>query len=245
MSDFVIFAHPRSGSTSLARVLAESPDVKMAIEPFHPKYSTWNSGARNYSEFIKDEKTMNQALDELFAKYTAIKVLDYQFPEKIYFSMLKRNDLKVLFLRRKDLLAAALSNAIGEQTGQWHKQADVSIYDNLKPIDITKIRKWMKYVSALNDEYYQYLQKHRKRGFMPLYYENLFSTDFNENKKNLEKICLFLEITLPPDSAIEEFMSPSRAKINFQNIYSKIPNYREVVNEFGGLIGTRNQRPGE
>ncbi|MBD3280690.1 hypothetical protein GF389_04155, partial [Candidatus Dojkabacteria bacterium] len=42
MTKFAIFAHARSGSTSLAQVLAASPDVNMTIEPFHPDYSKWN-----------------------------------------------------------------------------------------------------------------------------------------------------------------------------------------------------------
>ena len=79
MNKFAIFAGARTGSTSLAKVLSESPDVKMEIEPFHEGFSKWNPKEKNYSELIKDPQTMNSALDELFSKYTAIKVLTYQF----------------------------------------------------------------------------------------------------------------------------------------------------------------------
>lgn len=73
-SNFVIFANARSGSASLAKLLNKSPDVYLAMEPFHPKYSDWNPEERNYSKFIEDSQTMNKSLDELFSKYNAMKV---------------------------------------------------------------------------------------------------------------------------------------------------------------------------
>ena len=235
MAKFVIFAHARTGSTSLARVLAESKDVKMAIEPFHPDFSKWNPKERNYSKFIKNEKTMNDALDELFRKYSAIKVLDYQFPKKIYFEMLGRKDLKFLFLRRKNLLEAAISTAVGEQTKEWHKQGNQKVYDNLKPVDIDEIAKWIKYIGKLSETYFSYLEKNRSNDFLPLYYEDLYSEDLENNRKTLKAICDFLDITLPPDVVIEKYMTPSKAKINYKNIYSRIPNYQEIMERFKNI----------
>src|SRR3972149_4650307 len=235
MAKFVIFAHARTGSTSLARVLAESKDVKMASEPFHPGFSKWNPKERNYSKLIKDKKTMNDALDELFRKYSAIKVLDYQFPKKIYFEMLGRKDLKFLFLRRKNLLEAAISTAVGEQTKEWHKQGNQKVYDNLKPVDIDEIAKWIKYIGKLSETYFSYLEKNRSNDFLPLYYEDLYSEDLENNRKTLKAICDFLDITLPPDVVIEKYMTPSKAKINYKNIYSRIPNYQEIMERFKNI----------
>ena len=234
MAKFVIFAHPRTGSTSLARVLAESPDVTMALEPFHPDFTKWNPGETNYHSQVKSKKAMLKAIDKLFSKYSAIKVLDYQLPKKLYHELLIRPDVKILFLRRKNLVDAAISNAIGEQTGKWNKYDSEKSYTKFKPLNVEKLTKWMEYVGGLSNYYYSYLKKNRKADFLPLAYEDLFFEDLEKNKKILEKICKFLGILPPPESAIKKFMTPSQAKINYENIYRKIPNYEEVKRKLNG-----------
>lgn len=235
MSKFIIYASARTGSTSLAKVLAESPDVKMAIEPFHPNYTDWNPSERNYSDFITNPEKMNEAMDEIFSKVTAIKVLDYQFDEDIYKAMLSRKEFKVLFLRRKNVIRSSLSSLVAEQTSEYHKQDDESIYDNLEPIDINKMKEMVDYVAEMNEGYAKFLEKNRKDGYMPLFYEELYSEDFETNKSTLSKICSFLEIKLPPDDAIREHMTPLKAKINYKNIYRKIPNIKDVEEKFGDI----------
>jgi len=229
MKNFVIFAHPRSGSTSLARVLGESPDVKLAIEPFHPDYIKWNPKEKNYSKFIKDKKTLKLALKEIFTKYNAIKILDYQLPSKLYYSLLSDKNLNIILLRRKKLLDAAISNAVGEQTRKWQKSEYKSGSVKLKPLNIKKLKSWIKYVGELLAKYLKFLQEHRSGDFMLLTYENLYSKSLYRNKKTLGKICKFLEIRLPPDSAIKNYMLPTNAKINYRNIYRRIPNYEEII----------------
>lgn len=229
MTKFVIFASPRTGSTSLAKVLGESPDVKMAIEPFHPHYSNWNPKEPNYQQIITDSTSMNHALDEIFAKYSAIKVLDYQFSKDIYETMLLRKDLKIIFLRRRNLLEGAISTAVAHQTSQWHKQDDQTIYDHLQPIDINEIKDWVTNVGEMNKTYESFLRKNRRSEYLEIFYEDLYSDNFDENKSRLIKICSFLSISLPPDGVIKKHMMPSEAKINYNNVYKKIPNYEELL----------------
>jgi len=219
---FVIFGHARSGSTSLARVLGESSDVKMAIEPFHPKYSQWNPKERNYSEFIKDVKTMDFALNEVFSKYSSVKVLDYQLPKKLYFRMIDRADLKIIFLRRKNLVDAAISTAVAERTGEWHERKDKIVYENLKPLDVEEIRKWVDYVGGLSDTYLSYLKKNKKGGYVQVFYEELYLEGLERTERELGKICKFLGVEIPPDSVIDKYMLPKNSKINYKNIYEKI-----------------------
>ena len=235
MSQFIIFASARSGSTSLAEVLNKSKGIKMAFEPFHPKFNTWTPDEKNYSKKIHNSATMNDALNELFSKYTSIKVLDYQFPKKIYFSMLNRKEFKIVFLRRKNLLSAAISNVIAHQTSQWQKQPDQTIYDHLKPIKLNKISEWVDYVGELNETYHQYLETHRKGNYLELIYEQLYSERLEKNKQTINEICQFLNISMPPINAIKKHMTPSQAKINSQNIYHKIPNFKEIKAKFGKI----------
>lgn len=75
MSKFIILAIARSGSTSLARVLNESKDVKLTIEPFNLDYTKWYPNEPNYSERVNDQETLDEVADELFDRFTAIKTL--------------------------------------------------------------------------------------------------------------------------------------------------------------------------
>ncbi len=67
---------------------------------------------------------------------------------------------------------------------------------------------------------------------MPLFYEELYSEKMEENERVIERISKFLGIAKPPKKAIEKHMTPSKAKINYQDIYKKIPNYKEIEEKF-------------
>ena len=146
--------------------------------------------------------------------------------------MLSRPEYKIIFLRRKNLLDAAISNAVGHQTKKWHKHDYNSAPFNLKPIKIKELKDWIAYVGGLGDTYQKFLEKNRNNDFMLIYYEDLYSEEFNKNKANLKNICDYLQIGLPKNEAIIKFMTPANTKINYQNVYKNIPNYDEVVKSF-------------
>lgn len=236
MSNFVIFASARTGSTSLANVLGESKDVKICFEPFNPDYTKWNPKEKNYSDVAKDTGNTGEALDELFEKFTAIKTLDYQLSEKSNFLVLGRKDLKILFLTRKNIVEQIISDLVAHQTKNWRKPNDESIYDKLEPIDISEMQKKIDYVTYLNNKYLKFLEENRKGEYMRLFYEELFSEDMERNTTTISNICEFLGVSVPPNETIEKYMMPSRAKINYKNIYKKLPNYEEVKQRFGKLF---------
>lgn len=237
MSKFIIFANARSGSTSLAKLLDESPDVKLSLETFHPGYSKWNPGERDYSSYIKDSETMNESIDEIISKFTAMKVLAYQFPEDIYFTMLNRKDFKIVLLRRKNLAQMSLSALIAEQTSIYHKsEMDEEKYKNLKPINIEKMREMIEYVKETDETYLSYLKSNRKGEYLHLFYEDLYSDDMEKNREKITEICRFLEISLPPDSAIEKYMKPTNSKQNQNDIYKKVPNWKVIEKTFPGIF---------
>ncbi|MBD3280215.1 hypothetical protein GF389_01670 [Candidatus Dojkabacteria bacterium] len=231
MTKFAIFAHARSGSTSLAQVLAASPDVNMTIEPFHPDYSKWNPEEPNYSSIIKDTDSMNKALDEIYSKFNAIKVLQYQFPDEIYLELLKRREIKIIFLRRKDFLNGVISGLIAEQTNVWKKEdakGEIN-YSKLKPLNVKQAKKMLDYVSEQMEFYENFLEKNRKGDYFKQYYEDLYSENQQENIQTVKRICDFLGIRLPSEDVIAKNMIPSQAQINANGDYRKIPNYNEFV----------------
>lgn len=229
---FVIFANARTGSTSLAELLGKSEDVKISIEHFHPKYPSWNPQERNYSEFITNKVTMDEALNELFQKYTALKVLQYQFPFHIYFQMLRRQDLKILFLTRKSKFDTAISGFVAEQTAIWQKEdldrVGKDRYFQLNPVPPQRLVDKIDYINELETTYRKFLEENRTGDFMELVYENLFSESEEQNRKTMNEICAFLKISLPPETAILKYMKISNSKINF-NLYQNLPNYQELL----------------
>ena len=151
--NFILFARARTGSTSLAKLLNDINNIKVAIEPFHPKYIQWNPEERNYSEYIVDLETMDTAIAELFDKYAGLKVLMYQFDRNIYQHLLTKANVKILFLTRRKLIHSTLSNLIAEQTSFWQKEdvQDNSKYSDLQPIPIDKIKQHFESIREMSD----------------------------------------------------------------------------------------------
>lgn len=237
-NNFVIFANARSGSTSLAKLLGCSEDVQMSIEPFHPSYSEWNPGERNYSKFVDTPEKMSVALEELFEKYSAIKVLQHQFPKEIYFQMLKTKNLKIIFLTRDNLVELAISRLVAGQTSIWQKedQKDKEVFTKLAPIDLDEIQEMIKYIAELVEIYTKFLQENRVGEYLHLKYESLYSSDMERNMNKVAEICDFLGVKLPSRENIEKYMLPSSAKINYANVYRNIPNLSEIEDKYGPLF---------
>jgi LPS sulfotransferase NodH len=232
---FIIFANARSGSTSLAKTLASSPDVNLSMETFHPKYSEWNPDERDYSKTIKSEEDMKEALKEILKKYNAMKVLKYQFPKEIYSAMLLEEGIKIINLSRRNAFDAALSSLIAQQTNVWQKE-DEGEDKELKEIPIYKIQEIVEHYDEDNRYYAELLDENKKGEHIDLVYEDIFSEDNEENIKLIQDITIFLEIRMPTKDVIAKYMIPSSASIESKKRYKDIPNWEEIEEEFKDYI---------
>lgn len=228
----MILAIPRSGSTSLARLLDKSEDVNMAIEPFHESWIDWHPDEPDYLSMINDKPTLDEAYEDLFSKYTAIKVLNYQLDTDLYKHLLSKEDLKILFLYRKNVVDSVISAGIAKQTSVWHRDElnteTSKKFSNLKPLDIGQAKKEYSYITSQCQELTEFLGHSRPEGHMKLYYEYLYSENMDENLHEIEKICDFLEVKPPSKKYINQYMTISKSKINQKDIYKSLPNYDEV-----------------
>ena len=102
MIRYVIFAHDRSGSSSLARALSVHPEINFTLDPFHPNYGEWYPDERTYRDSATDGPSLEAVLQEISLRYNGIKVLSYDLPEEIYRHLLLLPDVKVAFLRRRN-----------------------------------------------------------------------------------------------------------------------------------------------
>ncbi len=232
---FIIFANARSGSTSLAKTLASSPDVNLSMETFHPEYSDWNPGEKNYSESIKNEADMKEALKEISKKYNAMKVLKYQFPKEIYSAMLLGDGIKIVNLSRRNAFDAALSSLIAQQTNVWQKE-DERVDIELKAIPIYEIQEIIEKDEEDNLYYRDLLDKGKISEHIDLFYEDIFSENNEENIKLIKEIVKFLGIHMPMDDVIAKYMIPSSASIDSKKRYEEIPNWDEIKKEFKEYI---------
>lgn len=228
---FILFANARSGSTSLAKTLASSPDIFLSMETFHPKYIEWNPNEKDYAGTIKNGKDMENALNEISKKYNAMKVLKYQFPKEIYSTMLLAEGIKIINLSRRSAFDAALSSLIAQQTNIWQKEDEKKVED-LKEIPIYKIQEIVENYDIDNQYYAELLDKNKPGEHIDLFYENIFSEDNKQNIDLIKEITKFFKITMPSEKIIAKYMIPSSASIETIKRYTDIPNWGEIKREF-------------
>lgn len=236
MSNFIILAIARSGSTSLARVLNESKNVDLAIEPFNRSYTKWYPKEPNYLERVKDEASLDKVADELFARFTAIKTLNYQLDTELYERLVLRPDVKIILLYRKNIVKSVLSAEIAKQTNAWHKEdlntAAKETYNSLKSVSVDLVHEYTSFISSQHGRLLEFLKKNKSNNYIELFYEELYSEDSEKNAQTITEICEFLNIAEPEMKYIDKYMKVSNAKVNNLEQYRMIPNFDEISKDF-------------
>lgn len=234
---FVIFAHDRSGSSSLAEALSIHPHIRVALDPFHPKYGQWHPDERTYRDSLTDVASLEALLDELSVQHNGIKVLSYDLPEEIYSHLLLLPDLKIIFLRRRNILQTVVSGAISEQTRMWQmwdprfRREDV--YGNLQPIDIGELKKALEYQIWLQIYYRRVVVKRPRDSRMFLNYEDFYTADLDQNRESLLKVLRFLGFGAADLSGADQYLDPRTAKLNNDDTYRMLPNAEEIDRALG------------
>jgi hypothetical protein len=236
-SSFIIFAHARSGSTSLAKALDLHSAVKIAIEPLHPNYGEWHPEERSYVQEIHDTGSLERVLTEIYSKYNGIKVLDYQLPEELYSHMLRDPTYKVIFLWRRNLLRAVVSGLIAEKTGVWQisdlNPARRESFENLAPIPEAIISEKLKYGLHLRRFYSELISQKQEHSRLSLEYETLYTDDAAANRRTLEGVFTFLGLELSEGIDFGAHLDPRRAKIVRDESYGMVPNAESINRTFG------------
>ena len=162
MNRFLILAHARSGSTSLAEMF-ESQGCTVAFEPFNAH----NHRGVNYLDRWGREG-FEAAFDEVLASYEGIKHL-YSFTTREQTALMK-SKCRTIFLYRRNLLDAAVSLEMAFQTKVWMKSQAQSDYS------ARKVRLCPDKVAAA----VAHLRRHGANldeNCLPVSYEQLYSGD--------------------------------------------------------------------
>ena len=201
----ILFAHPRSGSSSLYQILQLHPELNILEEPFNEHFTRWNPNNKDYLSLISDIPSLNAQLSEIFSAYNGVKVLDYQLPDELAAHLLQRSDCKIIFLRRRNLLQSVVSVLIAEQTHLWKKWEMIKpleeYYRNLQSLDIAEIQGRTRYLKDHLDFFEGVIDHRSTREAIKLTYEELYFASAAQRDQLFNDVWNLLAITrLPPSS---------------------------------------------
>ena len=131
---FLQISTQRSGTTFLSDLLASHPRIYMCRELFKVDGDTLNIDKDNYRYFM-NRLSVNEFLDRYYSKYqreydtigfTIMLNHLQKFPEIISYA--KKNNIKCIYLERKNRLSIAFSRSKARATGIYH--TDKIIHSN-------------------------------------------------------------------------------------------------------------------
>jgi hypothetical protein len=229
---FVLFAHPRSGSSNLFEALQLHPRLSILEEPFNEGFSSWYPDERRYLDLVTDEASLDEQLAHMFERHHGVKLLDYQLPRELTARMLLRADVKVVFLRRRNLLRSVVSGFLAEHSGLWKKWEQErpieQLYADLPPMDIDDIRERIRWAAARLDDYESVIDTRPPDTVRKLVYEDFYFAPPAARRSEFDAVVRFLGAEPFDDPRIEPFLAPETGRINSPETYRLIPNAAEI-----------------
>lgn len=227
----ILFAHPRSGSSSLYEILQAHPALDILEEPFNEKFSSWALGNKNYRDLVTDVSSFDEQLAEIFEHRNGVKVLDYQLVDDLNFHLLRRADCRIVFLRRMNVLQSAVSAEIAEQTQLW-KMWDTTkpldeYYRDLAPLSIDAVRYRVDALQRHMDVLEAVVDALPGDRAIKLTYEALYFGEMAARVARIDAVWDWLELPRLQPSAYEYYLG-DRVKMNAERMYAYLPNDREI-----------------
>jgi hypothetical protein len=233
---FVLFAHWRSGSTTLVRALERHPKLRVLNEPLSETFTTWRPGDREYRELITDEASLDAELEHMFSEHNGIKVLGYQMPWDLNVHLLRNKNLRVVFLKRLNLMRTVVSGLMAQQTDLWHawdvEDDREERYRSLQPIPIEEVRKG---IADIGEDvgYHEGILRRRRGGWLVITYEELYDGDASERLAALERVYAFLGVDPADARETDHLLDPAQTRLNSEESYAYLPNAREIDEALG------------
>ena len=239
-SQIVLFAHPRSGSTSLYQILQLHPELNILEEPFNENYTRWDPRNKNYRDLIHDIPSLDAQLAEIFATYNGIKVLDYQLPLHLAVHLLERRDSKIIFLRRKNLLQAIVSVLIAKQTQLWKKWEMTKplkdYYHELQPLDVQDVQRRVIDLKQSLGFFESVVDTLPEGKAIKLTYETLYFTPPAKRDAQIAALWKFLRIAPLESEKIQYYLEPAAVKLNSAETYARLPNAMDIQQLCGNPV---------
>jgi hypothetical protein len=241
MSDgprLVVVAHPRSGSNSLLEILDCHPELTLLLdEPFNEDFSSWLPANPDYRALVTDVTSLDRVVDGILDDYSGFKLHSYQLDPQLLAHLLCRTDLYVVSLRRRNLLEAAVSGLIAEQTGLWAEwdrdRALEDYYTNLAPLAVEDVRDKLRQIGENLAEVAAILGTRSGGRVLELCYEDLFLSERSTRWRLVE--CLWSHLGLPPceNPRVGRFLENASFRMGKPATYGRLPNLAEIEATLG------------
>jgi hypothetical protein len=230
----VVVAHPRSGSNSLLEILDCHPELNLLDEPFNESFSTWLPSNPDYRARVSDVTSLDRVVDGILADYSGFKVHTYQLETELLAHLLCRKDLHVVFLRRRNLLEAVVSNLIAEQTGlwaAWERDQDRALedyYTDPAPLSVKDARDKLRWTRQNLTEVAAILRARGDGRVLELCYEDLFLGNRSTRWRLVESV--WSHLGLPPceRTRVGRFLENASFRMGTSATYGSVPNLAEI-----------------
>ncbi len=229
-SRVLIFAFPRTGSTTLAEALGMFRGVATILEPFNEKDGYV---ALDGKEIIGKESLFH-VLDEISGKgFNVVKHLNCQLSQALNFQLLDYGFRHTLFLWRRNALKRVVSNEISFQSREWRRDREKILNTEYKPLDIEKLRGNMEWYKSEVKLYRDYLDS-RESSYKEIVMEDFYQESMEKKEQvivNLAREYFPLRGLIYNRKGLREILSPEVSKLNSLETYKMIPNIEEVDRE--------------
>ena len=236
----LLLAHPRSGSSNLYEILQLHPALEICDEPFNEDRPSWGPAYKSYRERVHDWGSLEAVLDEIFTSFDGLKLLSYQLPPEWVDRLVERPDLRVLFIRRRNILQAVVSGLIAEQTQLWHRwDTDRPIepfYADLEPLDIKDVRAGVDDLARELQRLEAAVGRRADGRAHSLVYEEFFFASPAEQRRAMRALWSFLGLDSVTSDRIDYFLRPERSKLNSGTTYRLLPNAEEIERTCGSAL---------
>ncbi len=234
MTKFVVFTTPRTGSSLLVKTLDKHPEIFCAGELFFFKGDIYHNESRyhfwrfsflnnkiNYLiNYPKLFLTLTGFLNRFYASDSELQAKGFKLMhfQTYYipgiFDYLKKNNIKVIVLIRKNVLRNTLSDLRARTTRVYHNdhEGQVAVIPKFK-VDIDELGKKMKQIEGF-DKQLEVSTSNLNRKIV--YYE-----DFENWEKTISDILNYLNVTNIP-------LPPASKKLNPDKLEDMIENFGEI-----------------
>lgn len=241
MTKFVLFTTPRTGSSLLIKTLDTHPEIVCAGELFFFKgdiyhteyqYPFWRVPVSNKINYLinypKIFLTLNSFLDKFYGensknsiKAKGFKLMHFQtFYTPGIFNYLKKNNIKVIVLIRKNILRNTLSDLRARSTKVYHNNGNAVIETApMFKVNVDELAKKMQQIEGF--------KKQLERSTINLNREIVYYEDFENWKETISGILNYLNVTDIP-------LQPVSKKLNPDKLEDMIENYAEVSKWLSG-----------
>lgn len=227
----LIFAFPRTGSTTLAEALGLYWRVRILLEPFN------ESDGYAAGREINSWHGLHKTLDEISSRgIDVVKHLNCQLDREHNCHLLEYGYRRVLFLWRRNALKRAVSNEISFQAREWRRDRNKILSTNFTPIDVEKLKGNIDWYRSEVHWYRQFLLN-KDINFREIVMEEFFHDSMKEKEAFINRLareCFPFRGLRCDRKALKKILSPEVSQLNSPETYRLIPNIDEINRELSG-----------